>query len=179
MNNIDNKRKYLEFIDQKEAYENKAKDRFRELFLAVYQVIFPFVNQNNIDEKKMFPNATKFDKHTCAKLHKLFYGNDHICVNEIEFHGDGYVCVNEIEKKCISFNYNVEPYNDESSYFLVDTILAYGSDEEFNTYLNTIVEECKAFTQYLKDKEVSEQKAKTEQDYQRYLKLKAQFEGKR
>lgn len=33
------------------------------------------------------------------------------------------------------------------------------------------------FTQYLKDKEANEQKAKTEQDYQKYLELKAQFES--
>ena len=51
MNNIDNKQKYLEFLDQKEAYENKAKDRLRELFLAVHQVIYPF-DHSNIDEKK-------------------------------------------------------------------------------------------------------------------------------
>lgn len=31
MNNIDNKQKYLEFLDQKEAYENKAKDRLRAI----------------------------------------------------------------------------------------------------------------------------------------------------
>ena len=160
MNNIDNKQKYLEFLDQKEAYENKAKDRFRELFLAVHQVIYPFAN-SNIDEKKTFPNATHFDKYTCAKLHKLFHGSDHICVNEIAFHGNGYVYINEIEKECIVFNYNVEPYDDESSFFPV----------------NTVVDECKALTQYLKNKEANEQKAKTEQDYQRYLELKAQFES--
>lgn len=176
MNNIDNKQKYLEFLDQKEAYENKAKDRLRELFLAVHQVIYPF-DHSNIDEKKTFPKATRFDKHTCAKLHKLFHGNDHICANEIEFHGNGYVYINEIESECIVFNYNVEPYDDESSFFPVDAILAYGSDKEFDTYLNTIMEECKAFSQYLKSKETNEQKAKTEQDYQKYLELKAQFES--
>ena len=176
MNNTDNRQKFLDFIEQREAYGKKATDRFRELFLAVHQVIYPF-DHSNIDEKKTFPNATKFDKHTCAKLHKLFHGNDHICVNEIEFHGNGYVCVDEIESECITFNYNVEPYNDDTSFFPVDTILAYGSDEEFKAYLNTIIEECKAFTQYLKDREINDQKAKTEQDYQRYLELKAQFEG--
>ena len=139
-------------------------------------MIYPF-DHSNIDEKKTFPKATRFDKHTCAKLHKLFHGNDHICANEIEFHGNGYVYINEIESECIVFNYNVEPYDDESSFFPVDAILAYGSDKEFDTYLNMVVDECKALTQYLKNKEANEQKAKTEQDYQRYLELKAQFES--
>ena len=40
-----------------------------ELFLAVHQVIYPFAN-SNIDEKKTFPNATRFDKYTCAKLYQ-------------------------------------------------------------------------------------------------------------
>ena len=42
-----------------------------ELFLAVHQVIYPFAN-SNIDEKKTFPNATRFDKYTCAKLYQKY-----------------------------------------------------------------------------------------------------------
>ena len=164
MSNTTNRQKYLDFIKQREVYENRAQDRFRELFLvAVHPIICPFTDYDS-EARKRFPNVMKFDEHTCIRLHELFHGN-------------GSIYVDEIESEYISFHYNVGHYDDAGSDFFMDAVLAYGSDEEFNTYLNTIVEECKAFMQYLKDGEINDQKAKTEQDYQRYLELKAQFES--
>ena len=164
MSNTTNRQKFLDFIEQREAYGKKATDRFRELFLAIHPIIYPFTNYDS-EIRKRFPNAMKFDEHTCIELHELFHGN-------------GSIYVDEIESEYICFHYYVGHYDDTGFDFLMDAVLAYGSDEEFNTYLNTIVEECKAFTQYLKEKEASEQKVKTEQDYKKYLELKAQFEGK-
>ena len=163
MSNTTNRQKYLDFIEQREVYGKKATDRFRELFLTILPIMLPFNDYDN-EVRKRFPNAMKFDEHTCIRLHELF-------------HGGGSIYVDSVESEYICFHYNVGHYDDTGSNFLMDAILAYGSDEEFNTYLNTIVEECKAFTQYLKDKEINDQKAKTEQDYQRYLELKAQFES--
>lgn len=164
MSNTTNRQTFLDFIEQREAYGKKATDRFRELFLAIHPIIYPFTDYDS-GARKRFPNAMKFDEHECIRLHELFHGNGYIYVDEIE---SGHVC----------FHYNVGHCDDTGSNFLMDAILAYGSDEEFNAYLNTIMEECKAFSQYLKNKEASKQKAKTEQDYKKYLELKAQFEGK-
>ena len=154
---------YSAFIEQQDDYSKMAIERLRKMYFSLLEDGFPeFGFDSDIRDK--FPNLCEFECYEVKTLSDLFKNNrDSIWIEDFDEN---------------SIRFCMQPRNDDIPlYLLLDSILVYSGDEEFEEYLAMLAKEKEALVDFIKDRKSNELKERKAQDYQKYLELKMQFEG--